>query len=49
MFNKAAGFGEGAVLGESGGVLPGDWSGKGSPWRLWTCDSRYSVWEVELP
>ena len=19
--------------------------GKGSPWRLWTCDSRYSFWE----
>ena len=33
---------------------PGDWmyprvgSGKGSPWRLWTCDPRCRVWEADL-
>ena len=31
--------------GDCGLVSPVAGLGKGSPWRLWTCDSSYSVWE----
>lgn len=36
---------EGSHPGDCGIVSAVAILGKGSPWRLWTCDSRYSVWE----
>ena len=32
--------------GDSGRMIPGAWSMRESPWRLWTCDSRFRLWEV---
>ena len=32
--------------GDSGLMIPGAWSMRESPWRLWTCDSRFRLWDV---
>ena len=39
---KSEGFGE-AALPRDRRVIQGEWSGRESPWKLWTCDSRYRV------
>ena len=36
----------GSQPGDSGHMIPGAWSMRESPWRLWTYDSRFRLWEV---
>ena len=41
-----AGSGTWGHSGDCGHVTSGEWSGRGLPWRLWTCYPKCRDWEV---